>query len=754
MTEYSASRRLYIIVPIYKNAGLVRACIDSLREHIAEIAAYEPRFILINDSPDDEEVAALLQRYEALDDDMSVIRNAENHGFVRSVNSGLAIAQRDGFDVLLVNADTQTFEGTLAELLKAAHADPQIGFASPRSNNASICSLPHFFGGSPPTPKQAFDRWVEISRTMPAFHFSPTGVGFYMFISHVVLANHGGLREDFGLGYEEENDLVMRAGKLGTRAIIVNRAFAYHAGSASFNLTNIDLGTHKHGNLLKLSSYHPEFLPLVSRYEGSPHYRAERLMTGLLKDAEGRIKVVFDLSGMGQHYNGTNELAVAVLRSMATRQAHCIRLAAVASIESFRAHRLDEVSGLEREEPGAPGMHCVAVRMAQPFDQHHLNTLESMAPINLFAMLDTISEDCGPLALEGGFLSLWDHVARHANGLFFISRFSELAFCNRHRAAWNLPRWAHLLPTRISCYARERITPQRAHILVVGNHFAHKGSDVAARAIAAAFPTVKIVALGSDTRQTSNITSLRSGLLDPIHVNRLFSEASIVVLPSHVEGFGLGFMHALASGRPIVARRIPATEEIIDTLDDVEGVFLFDHDGELLRACTQALQRTSSSAIDTRTKTWDDWADGLAHFCLSVAGRNDVFETLVSRIAAADQMRRGAMWEQTQSTKPSAVVPVALSSAKPLDLESLLALDGRKFVEHAYATLLFRPADEIGLREYIAQLDLGVHKVTLLQAMAKSPEGRLRDATLPGLDAMAAQIRKARTPLYKRFFSG
>ena len=99
----------------------------------------------------------------------------------------------------------------------------------------------------------AFDAWNRISRTFPRFHFSPTCVGFYMFVSHTVLTNHGGLREDFGAGYEEENDLVMRASKVGTRAVIANHAFAYHhAGSASFSLTSIDLASHLTDNLRRL----------------------------------------------------------------------------------------------------------------------------------------------------------------------------------------------------------------------------------------------------------------------------------------------------------------------------------------------------------------------------------------------------------------------------------------------------------------------------------------------------------------------
>jgi len=752
-------RPIDIIVPIYKNADLVRVCVDSLLDHLNEIVAHQPRLLLINDSPGDEGVEALLQDYQGRGAAVSVLRNEENLGFVRTVNLGLAQAKADGHDVLLVNSDTQTFPGTLAELLKAAHADPQIGFACPRSNNASICSLPHFFGGTLPTPAEAHARWAALSRTMPAFHFSPTAVGFYLFIAYQVLANHEGLREDFGLGYEEENDLVMRAGKVGTRAVIANHAFAYHAGSASFSLTELDLGAHKHSNLQKLTGFHPEFLPLVRRYEASATFRAERLMAGLLVGDEGRLKVVFDLTGMGQHHNGTNEQAVAVLKSMASRQGHRIRLSGMAFAESFRFHGLDQIQGLHRVEPGAPGLHGVAVRMAQPFDLHHVNVLESVAPVNLFAMLDTIAEDCGPLATDGGFIELWDHVARHANGLFFISQFSEQTFCNRHPAARGLPRWRSLLPTKLASYAKPRAASAASHILVLGNHFPHKGSDTAARTLAAALPTIQIVVLGSETAQSGNLTSYRSGLLEPELLDRLFGDASVVVLPSHEEGFGFGFMHALAAGRPVVARRIHATEEILATLDDVRGVFLFDHDPDLASACKMALQAGTSHARDDRGGNWDDWADGLADFCCSLAERADLFDRLVERIAAGDLMRRARRGdlrtEQGDSPAPPAPSPDPtgpLSDAKPTDLSTLLTMDGRRFVEHGYATLLLRPADESGLRTYLTELEAGAHKVDILEALSHSPEGRSRDVKLVGLESAFFERRRTRKPLLKRMF--
>ena len=41
-----------IIIPVYKNVALVKDCLDSLRRNLGEIAAFEPRVIVIIDSPD------------------------------------------------------------------------------------------------------------------------------------------------------------------------------------------------------------------------------------------------------------------------------------------------------------------------------------------------------------------------------------------------------------------------------------------------------------------------------------------------------------------------------------------------------------------------------------------------------------------------------------------------------------------------------------------------------------------------------
>lgn len=742
-------RPLCVIVPVYKNAELTRHCLNSLLANLAEIAERSPRVVVINDSPDDDAVRAVLSEFDGRRS-ILLLENEQNVGFVKSTNRGLSLALRDGCDALLVNSDTLTFEGTLRTLLRAAAADEQIGFASPRSNNASLCSLPHFHGGTLASPEEALSRWRTLSATLPEWHFVPTAVGFYMFIAHHVLANHGLLSGEFGVGYEEENDLVMRAGKTGVRAILVNHAFAFHAGAASFSIAGLDLAELRTSNHARMIEAHPHFMPLVRRYEASPHYRAERLMSGLLPDGRGRLRVCFDLTGMGEHHNGTNEHAVGVLKALATRWEDRLSMCGIGTERSFRFHGIDQLPGFRRVDPSAPGLHGVAIRLSQPFDLHHLNSLEVTAPINIFAMLDTIAEDCAPLAASGDFIELWEFVAEHANGLLFNSSFGQQQFGHRHPAARGRPSLAMLLSTQADEYpAASNLNSERSHILVLGNHFAHKASDSAGRRIAAALPSLKVIALGSSDTEVNNLQVIRPGSIDPERLQRLYDEASVVVLPSHVEGFGLGLMHALAACRPIAARNIPATREILACFKGVEGVHLFENDLEMVDAVLRAIASGRSTVGASAGPGWNDWADGLGNLCLTLAGASDTFTRLERRITAGDLLRQvrsvrasdagpaGWVAEADSTTEDASSRPVAA-----MTLDELLTLEGRAFVEAAYQSLLQRDADDSGLRFYVAEVESGAGKLAVLEALSASPEGRARAVVLPGLEE-AVQRRNA-----------
>jgi GT2 family glycosyltransferase len=751
----SSDPSIDIIIPVYKNAALTKSCIDTVLSNIREIKQFSPRLLIINDSPDDHEVNSLLDKLTKTNPEVVIITNKVNSGFVKSVNSGLALSIKAGRDVILVNSDTETFAGTLANLVDAAYSDPQIGFISPRSNNASLCTLPHAaYSAKQLTPKETYDRWKEVSTTLPKIHFTPTAIGFYMYIKHKVLANFGVLREEFGVGYEEENDLVMRANKAGYRAALANKSFAYHAGSASFNLLDLDLDTHRNSNLQKMTADHPEFLPLVRRYEWSPHYRAELLLSGLVGHKSGLVKLIIDLSATGPNHNGTNELAMGVIKSLVQRQGHVFEISVLCSTEAFKFHQMESFGNIIRVDGNNPGKHAIAVRLGQPFDQHHINVLENLAPINIYGMLDTIAEDCGHLSITHNLSDHWQYVARYSNGLFFISQFSENTFCTRYPDANTVPKYTRLLPTSLKSYE----VPQRdlvaQHVLILGNHFPHKASDATAVILTKAFPAIQFVVLGASTFDKGNLRGYRSGTLEADTVAMLYARASVVVLPSHVEGFGFGLMHALAARKPVVARNIDATVEILKTYKRVDGVHLFNNDTEIQSALSAAIKQTQSFVDDSAAHGWDEWADGLAALFKQTLTAKDLFSRLSNRIYASDQLRKlASLQREAEALNADVNAANQFSRVQPADnLRALLQYEDDKFIECAYLTILKRPADPQGHMAYLSQLRSGTSKIKILDNIQSSPEAKNAKTKLEGLGEAVARHKKSQLPLIGIFF--
>jgi GT2 family glycosyltransferase len=743
-----------IIIPVYKNAELTKRCIDSVLKNIDEIKAHSPRLLIVNDSPDDQDVNSMLEQFAASNPEIIFFTNEKNYGFVKSVNRCLEKSVKEDRDVILINSDTETFVGTLFSLIDAGNSDPQIGFISPRSNNASICTLPQAsYTATLLSPTETYARWQEIKSTFPQVHFTPTAIGFYMFIKHKVLANFGYLSEEFGVGYEEENDLIMRANKAGYRAALANHSFAFHAGSASFNLLDLDLHNHRNTNLQKMMEIHPEFLPLVHRYEASPHFRAEQLMSGLVGHKSRAIKVVIDLSGMGCNHNGTNELALNIIKGLSHAKDQTIELSVLCTSEVFKYHKIDKLGNIIRVDFESPGKHAVAIRLGQPFDQHHINVLESLAPVNVYGMLDTIAEDSGYLSITHDLCNHWQHVAQHSNGLFFISQFSETTFCHRYPAAGALPKYTKLLPTRLSSYESERSSLKAEHVLILGNHFAHKASDVTAAILAKSFPSVKFAVLGASTFEKANLQGYRSGTLEPETVAMLFARASVVVLPSHVEGFGFGLMHALAARKPVVARNIDATKEILSTYKNYEGVFLYNNDLEVQNALRSAMKTSQSIVNDHDTIGWNEWADGLLEYLKSLMNESDLFSRACNRLYASDQSRRAEQNLQLAMTHHHIPAGLVTQMKSADDLDTLLKLEGIQFVERAYLAILNRLPDPVGLNHHMILLRQGTPKLQILLGLQDSPEGKATNTELSGLREAVLRSKKSINAMLKNIFS-
>ena len=290
-----------IIVPFYKRPDLVSRLFTSIHRLHHELAELRCALIVVNDSPEEqglkEELARAVRRLDG-NIECLVLENQTNEGFVRSANRALRETIRRRHDAIILNSDTVLFPGAIAEMRRAAYLDPAIGFVSPRSNHATLCSLPHQLEYSSLPPEEAFAVYRSLAHYFPDHHYVPTGVGFCLYIKCSVLEAAGIFDEIYSPGYNEENDLIQRGRGLGYRVALANHAYVYHAGSASFSVSPT-LGTDlEKRNAATLTQRYPNFIRHVDEYYRSAHLQAEFLLPGLLAGEAGRRNLLLDLSAL------------------------------------------------------------------------------------------------------------------------------------------------------------------------------------------------------------------------------------------------------------------------------------------------------------------------------------------------------------------------------------------------------------------------------------------------------------------------
>jgi GT2 family glycosyltransferase len=637
MSPPDVPRPFDVIVPFYRNAAVVVPLFRSLAEVQEELRDLDSIIVVVNDSPEDADLEKALT--EAVDElspivPCRLIRNERNLGFVRSVNVAARQSINARHDVLLLNSDTIVFPGALREMRKVALCDPLIGFVSPRTNNASFCSFPPQKEFWHLDPAEAFASFRELCGYLPEFHLAPTAVGFCLFIKREVLVEFGLFDEIYGQGYNEENDLIMRANRCGYRAAIANHAFVYHIGEASFSASSTPRDSQEEKNVAILKERYPEYWPSITSYFSGIHYQAEHLISGLLPDREGRLDLIFDFTSLGAYHSGTMEAAKAIL-FQATRIWRQFNLYVMASDHAVRFHRLDELQRVSFVSPATERKFAVAFRPCQPFGYEHLFRMSRVAALNVYAMLDPIAYDClylNDVDLE----TMWGAVFAHADGVIYISDFVQEAFRRRFRMRPGLHELVAYLSLDYRDYANESEIDSQdgSYILVVGNHFAHKRVPATVEALSSAFPREKIVVLGLAEDHRHNVTSYQSGQLSENRMDQLYRGARFVVFPSTYEGFGFPVVKSLAYRKPVVARSIPTNRAIKEKLGEDENLILYSSTEELVIRLGQSfpIWKNGAETYGDAGGGWDATTDRIGQFLCSLTRSISFSDVLVPRL--------------------------------------------------------------------------------------------------------------------------
>ncbi len=592
-------RPVLIAVAFYRNAALVHALSQSLLRCADDIAAIAGEIVFFNDSPDDASLASAL--HEAARD-LGVLRlrveqNQANLGFVKTMNRAVAEAVERSMDLIMLNSDTVVEPGAFTEMLWAARQDTMHGFVNPRSDNATIATLPLHDRLGARRGSDAVRIFTRYAERLPRLGYVPTAVGFCMFVRWEILAELGGFDEIYGMGYNEENDLVMRASRLGYRAVLANRAYVAHMGEASFSAAPTSRNALERRNRAILDKRYPEYAWHTRRHYDTPEVIAERLLACLVPDEGGKLDAAIDCSSFTLAHNGTMQAGRQTIAAVARHWPDKYRVHVLCSEEVFAFHDLAHL-GVARADPHGDKAFALIFRIGQPYDWNAVQRLCLSGAVIGIYMLDTISLDCPRLA-SPRLRNLWQFTMDHFDMLATQSRQTDRTIRLRLRVPDRMVSVISPHSLNLDDYRPAGHVPpsEPVRLLVIGNHYDHKYVAPTANAIARAFPGREVTALGMGVDPAlaageaapagallnlPNLEGLASGALEQAALSRLYTEATAVIFPSYAEGFGFPTLNALAARRPLFARRLPVTEEIHQALGHNPNVHFFETTSELI----------------------------------------------------------------------------------------------------------------------------------------------------------------------------
>lgn len=143
-----------------------------------------------------------------------------------------------------------------------------------------------------------------------------------------------------------------------------------------------------------------------------------------------------------------------------------------------------------------------------------------------------------------------------------------------------------------AAYQPPRTIQSGDYALFVGNAKPHKAFELALAATAAA--GIPLRSVGVPASQQLHHQALQA--VPEADLPRLYQKARLLLMPSHLEGFGLPGLEALACGTPVLATDLPVLREVLGPA----ARYVADHQ---ISSWTQALQQ-AWQAQDKKSPDW------------------------------------------------------------------------------------------------------------------------------------------------------
>ncbi len=212
--------KVSFVILSYNTLEYTKGCLESIRKTCLE-GSYE--IIVVDNASSDGSVEWLKQQK-----DIILQCNAENAGFPRGCNQGIALADKNN-DIFLLNNDTILVDNSLFWLRMGLYESEKVGATGSVSNyvpNLQSCGVMADtvnqyleYGNANNIPlKKAYDEKIYL-------------VGFALLLKRSVLEEVGYLDERFSPGTYEDNDMGIELRAAGYSVVLCRNSFIYHYGN-------------------------------------------------------------------------------------------------------------------------------------------------------------------------------------------------------------------------------------------------------------------------------------------------------------------------------------------------------------------------------------------------------------------------------------------------------------------------------------------------------------------------------------------
>lgn len=638
-----------IVVPLYGDPTTALRCIRSVLTHV-DLTFH--RLLIVNDcGPEVETMEREVK--EAIGDATGVtyVRNPRNLGFVGTCNRAAQELDTTDNDILLLNSDAELMAGTLDEMSSVLHASEKHGIVAPRSNHATINTIPlRTASGVEATAERSRAVFEAVKDELPRYTVAPVAHGFCFLARRSLIRNYGLFDTAFAPGYGEENDFCLRVNDYGFSSVIANHAYAHHEGEMSFSSLDKQRIQDEHERML------------IERYPYYPtavgHYLTDGVdpidwFADLLVPQDRPRKVLIDLHHMSLIYNGSVQYALSfVLHLKSLREAGeltDIEFVIATSSEAIEFFRLEQygfrvVANQDFDEVFDLGLSLAPLNAAsqiQRLDRFCVRWVASLLDIIAIRSLPLLESDYSRRQVVLDSLNHADRIVAISQATVDdAARYYGLGDDYRSRTSVLHLGVEHLsvsVPDAVFD-ADERFTPRQrnavragGYVLLIGNQFRHK--QIRETVAALHHFELPVIAFGSTAEDDgSSIVPLPSGYLTDADVSALYGGASVIVYPSAYEGFGLPIVEAAVHGKPVVLFDTEVAHEVVDSLELTGSSAFFETFEELPATIRRAISLPAPLA--DRVRTHKEYNEGLL----------DIVRRTLEEPASFDRLRRRAAY--------------------------------------------------------------------------------------------------------------